>query len=75
MNKLPKTIEDASIQKMFISCQEYDRLKKIESEYLNLKKTNKKLLRLTINLEEEKDQLIFKLYFQMKVTMMTFLKK
>ncbi len=42
MNKLPKTIEDASIQKMFISCQEYDRLKKIESEYLNLKKNEQK---------------------------------
>ncbi len=27
---------------MFISCQEYDRLKKIESEYLNLKKNEQK---------------------------------
>ena len=42
MSKFPKTIEDASIQKMFISCQEYDRLKKIESEYLNLKKNEQK---------------------------------
>ena len=42
MSKLPKTIEDASIQKMFISCQEYDRLKKIESEYLNLQQNKQK---------------------------------
>ncbi len=42
MSKIPKTVEDASIQKMFISCQEYDRLKKIESEYLNLQKNEQK---------------------------------
>jgi hypothetical protein len=42
MNKLPKAIEDASIQKMFISCQEYDRLKNIESEYLKLQQNNQK---------------------------------
>jgi hypothetical protein len=42
MSKIPKTVEDASIQKMFISCQEYDRLKKIKSEYLNLQKNEQK---------------------------------
>jgi hypothetical protein len=47
MSRVPKTIEDASIQKMFISCQEYDRLKKIESEYLNLKKNEQKTFEIT----------------------------
>ena len=42
MNKQAKTIEDGSIQKMFISCQEYDRLKRIESEYLTLQKNKEK---------------------------------
>jgi hypothetical protein len=42
MNKQSRTIEDGSIQKMFISCQEYDRLKRIESEYLALQKNKEK---------------------------------
>ena len=42
MNKQAKTIEDGSIQKMFISCQEYDRLKRIESEYLTLQKNKQR---------------------------------
>ena len=42
MNKQAKTKEDGSIQKMFISCQEYDRLKRIESEYLAIQKNKEK---------------------------------
>jgi hypothetical protein len=48
MNRLPKAIEDASIQKMFISCQEYDRLKNIESEYLKIQQNKQK----TFQIEE-----------------------